>query len=124
MEEIIDILIKLAATLLAFGVAWVGKYLVAWMKTNLDEKEEAMLDQFIAELVAAAEQMYKKDDPDGSVRLSYVQAMLVEAGYDITEAVLAMIESKVFSINLVSAEPMVATPVVGFQIDDQAEEAE
>lgn len=100
MEEIIDIIIKLAATLLAFGVAWVGKYLVAWLKTNMDEKETIMLDQFIAELVAAAEQMYKNDDPDGSVRLGYVKTMLLEAGYDITDAVKAMIESKVFEINL------------------------
>lgn len=126
MEEIINIAIKVVATLLAFGAAWLGRYLVAWLKTNLDEKEEAMLDQFIADLVAAAEQMYKKDDPDGKVRLNFVQTMLVEAGYDITEAVQAMIESKVFSINLATrgAEQIIieeATSVVGFQSDDQAE---
>ena len=100
MEEIIDIIIKLAATLLAFGAAWVGRYLVSWLKSNLDEKETIMLDQFITELVAAAEQMYKKEDPDGSIRFAYVKTMLLEAGYDITDAVKAMIESKVFEINL------------------------
>ena len=100
MEDIINIIIKIAATLLAFGAAWLGRYLVSFLKTNLDEKQTVMLDQFIADLVAAAEQMYKKNDPDGSIRLDYVQTMLVEAGYDITEAIQAMIESKVFSINL------------------------
>ena len=100
MEDIINIIIKIVATLLAFGAAWLGKYLVSWLRTNLDEKQEAMLDTFIAELVAAAEQMYKKGDPDGSARLQYVQAMLVEAGYEVTEYVQAMIESKVFEINL------------------------
>ncbi len=100
MEEIIDIIIKIAATLLVAGAAWLGRYLVSFLKTDLDEKKTVMLDQFIADLVAAAEQMYKKDDPDGSIRLGYVQEMLVEAGYDITEAIQAMIESKVFSINL------------------------
>ena len=100
MEDIIEISIQLIATLLAFGVAWVGRYLVDWLKANLDEKEEAVLDKFIAELVAAAEQMYKKDDYDGSERLNYVQSMLVEAGYEVTEFVQAMIESKVFEINL------------------------
>lgn len=100
MEDIINISIQLVATLLAFAVAWVSRYLVDWLKTNLDEKEEAMLDQFIADLVAAAEQMYKKDDPDGSARLHYVQSMLVEAGYEVTEFIQAMIESKVFDINL------------------------
>jgi len=128
MEDIMNIIIKLVATLLAFGAAWLGRYLVEWLKTNLDEKEEVLLDQFIADLVAAAEQMYKKDDPDGTERLHYVQAMLVEAGYEITEFVQAMIESKVFSINLATrgAEPIimeeVETHAVGFQMDDQAED--
>lgn len=131
MEDIINIAIKVVATLLAFGAAWLGRYLVAWLKTNLDDKQDAILDQFIADLVAAAEQMYKKDDPDGSARMEYVQDMLVEAGYDITEFVQAMIESKVFSINLATKgaeqiilEEVTATPVIGFQDEAQAEEAE
>ena len=102
MEDIMNIIIKLAATLLAFGAAWLGKYLISWLKTVLDEKEEVVLDHFIADLVAAAEQMYKKDDPDGSERMQYVQTMLVEAGYEVTEFVQAMIESKVFEINLLN----------------------
>ena len=104
MEEIINLVIKIVATLLAIGAAWLGRYLVSLLKTNLDEKQTVILDQFIAELVAAAEQMYKAIDDDGSVRLDYVQSMLVEAGYDITEAVRAMIESKVFEINLLNAK--------------------
>ena len=128
MEDIMNIIIKLVATLLAFGAAWLGRYLVEWLKTNLDEKEEVLLDQFIADLVAAAEQMYKQNDPDGSERLHYVQAMLVEAGYEVTEFVQAMIESKVFSINLATrgAEPIIMEEVetheVGFQTDDQEED--
>lgn len=127
MEDIINIVIKIAATLLAFGAAWLGRYLVSFLKTNLDEKQTVILDQFIADLVAAAEQMYKQDDPYGSIRLDYVQTMLVEAGYEITEAIQAMIESKVFSINLATkgAEQIIlegATPVVGFQTEDQAED--
>lgn len=104
MDEIINLVIKIVATLLAIGAAWLGRYLVSLLKTNLDEKQTVILDQFIAELVAAAEQMYKAIDDDGSVRLDYVQTMLVEAGYDITEAVRAMIESKVFEINLLNAK--------------------
>ena len=100
MEEIINIVIKIVATLLAFGAAWLGKYLVSFLKTKLDEKQVVILDHFITELVAAAEQLYKENDPDGSIRLGYVQGVLIEAGYDITEMVQAMIESKVFEINL------------------------
>ena len=100
MEEIIDIIVKIAATLLALGIGYLGRFLVKWLKSILDEKGDAKLDMFIAELVAAAEQMYKKEDPDGSIRLDYVQEMLVAAGYDVTNAVQALIESKVFEINL------------------------
>ena len=100
MEEILDIIIKVVAALLAFGAAWLGKYVVSWLKSKLSEKNAAKLDLFVAELVAAAEQLYKKDDPDGKMRLNYVESMLIQAGYDITNAVRAMIESKVFEVNL------------------------
>lgn len=100
MDEIFDIIIRVLASLLAIGAGWLCKYLVNWLKFKLNDEQDAKLDLFIAELVAAAEQMYKKEDPDGTVRLMYVQKMLAEAGYDITEAVQALIESKVYSINL------------------------
>lgn len=102
MEQILDIIIKIVAALLALGAGWLGKYLVSWLKTKLNDKQAEKLDLFIAELVAAAEQMYKKDDPDGTVRLGYVQDMLIGAGYEITDAVKALIESKVFGINLIN----------------------
>jgi hypothetical protein len=90
--------------LLALGIGYLGRFLVKWMKSILDEKGDAKLDLFITELVAAAEQMYKNGDPDGSTRLAYVQGMLVAAGYDVTTAVQALIESKVFEINLLNNE--------------------
>lgn len=99
MEQIIDIIIKGLAMALAIGAGWVGKWLVSWLKSKLDHEQEAKLDLFVTELVAAAEQMYKKDDPDGSFRNLYVQKMLAEAGYELTDAVKALIESKVFNIN-------------------------
>lgn len=100
MEQIVDIVIKIVATILLAGAGWLGNYIITYLRTNLDEKNVAFLGTFVAELVAAAEQMYAKDDPDGSIRLSYVQEMLVEAGYEITEAVRALIESKVYDINI------------------------
>lgn len=100
MEEILDIIIKVVAALLALGAGWVGKWLVNWLKGQLDEKSAEKLDLFVTELVAAAEQQYKDGDTDGQARLNYVQGMLVQAGYEITEAVRALIEAKVFEINL------------------------
>ena len=68
MEQIIDIIIKVVATLLALGAGLLGKYLINLLKANLDEKNNERLDLFVAELVAAAEQIYKKDDPNGDIR--------------------------------------------------------
>ena len=99
-EQIFDILIKVAAVLLLYGVIYLGKYAIAFVKSKLSDRQLAKLRKFIDELVTAAEQMLKKDDPDGSIRLAYVQNMLVDAGYDITEAIMAMIESAVFNVNL------------------------
>lgn len=102
MEGIIDIVIKVVATLLALGAGWLGKYLISWLKSKMSEKNAAKLDLFVAELVAAAEQMYKKTDTDGTMRLRYVESMLIQAGYDITNEVKALIEAKVFEVNLAS----------------------
>lgn len=102
MEDIIDIILKIVAMLLALGAGYLGKFLMKWIKENVDAKTAEKLDVFVAELVAAAEQLYKKDDPDGSERLAYVQEQLIEAGYEITEAVRALIEAKVFEINITS----------------------
>lgn len=100
MEQIIDIIIKIVVTLLLAGACWLGKYVITYLRNNLDAKEVAFLDSFIAELVAAAEQLYAEADETGSIRRGYVQKMLVEAGYEITEAVQAMIEAKVYDINI------------------------
>lgn len=100
MEQIIDIIIKIVVTLLLAGAVWLGKYVITYLRNNLDAKEVAFLDSFIAELVAAAEQLYAEADETGSIRRGYVQKMLVEAGYEITEAVQAMIEAKVYDINI------------------------
>ena len=102
MEQIIDIIIKVLATLLALGAGWLGKYLINLLKAKLDEKNDARLDMFIRELVSAAEQMFKADDPDGTTRYGYVIEMLSNAGYEITDAIEALIEAKVYDINLMN----------------------
>lgn len=102
MEAIMDIIIKVAAALLAFGAGYLGKLLVSFLKSKLSDRDAAKLDLFISELTAAAEQMYKAADPDGTIRLHYVESMLTQAGYELTDAVKALIESKVFEINLMS----------------------
>lgn len=100
MDEIMNIIIKIVATVLALGIGWAGRYLISWLKKNVSAKDAEKLELFVSELVEAAEQMYKEDDPDGTIRLRYVESMLTQAGYDLTDAIRAMIESNVFNVNL------------------------
>lgn len=100
MEAIMDIIIKVAATLLAMGLGYLGKFVLQWLKGKLNEQQNEKLDMFVTELCLAAEQMFKGVDPDGTIRRGYVENMLKQAGYELTDAVRAMIESKVFEINL------------------------
>ena len=102
MEQIIDIIIKIVATLLLAGAGWLVKYVITYLRSNLDAREVEFLDTFITELVAAAEQLYADADDDGRIRRTYVQEMLVEAGYDITDAIMALVEAKVYDINLMN----------------------
>ena len=82
MEDIMNIIIKVAATLLALGAGYLGKLLVGWLKSKLSDRDAAKLDLFISELCAAAEQMYRDADPDGTIRLNYVEGIrLNEGGY-------------------------------------------
>lgn len=97
METVIDIIIRLAATLLIYGGYLLLKNAAAYLKGKFENEN---LDKFIEECVKAAEQMYKLEDPSGDKRLAYVQKMLVEAGYEMTEAIRAIIESKVYEVNI------------------------
>ena len=98
-EQILDIIIRLAALLVIYFGCIVANKLKKMISQKLTAEEKAALDSFIGYLTKAAEQMFKAEDDDGSMRLQYVQGMLIEAGYDLTDEVRAMIEAHVFEIN-------------------------
>lgn len=98
MNEIIEMMIKFAGTLVGVALFLLLKNVSTYVKSRLDANEEALLNDFVTSLVAAAEQMFKTES--GAVRLSYVQDQLIDAGYELTDALRALIESKVYEINL------------------------
>lgn len=102
MENIIDIIIKVAALLLSAGLAYLGKLLVNWIKSKLNDLQTQQFDLLVSELVAAAEQMYKSGDTDGTIRYGYVIDRISELGYEITKELRDLIESKVFEINVLT----------------------
>lgn len=100
MEVFVSVIINFLGTAIGAGIIVLIREALKYLRASMDEKERAKLDAFVASLVAAADQMYKADDLDGSARLSYVQGMLIEAGYDLTDALRALIESKVHALNI------------------------
>lgn len=99
MEGILNQIIELAAvSVLSITIA-LGLKAHEYIKTKIDKAAADKLDKFIATFVEAADQMFKEDDEDGTIRLDYVQGMLIEAGYELTDALRAQIESRVFRIN-------------------------
>jgi hypothetical protein len=102
MENIINIIIKIAAVLLSAGAAYLGKLLISWIKSKMNDMQAQQFDLLVSELVAAAEQMYKADDADGTVRYGYVIDRLEDLGYAITRELRDLIESKVFEINVLT----------------------
>ena len=98
-EQILDIIIRLAALLFIYFGCIVCDKLKHLIAQKLTAEEMAALNSFIGHLTKAAEQLFKAEDDDGSMRLEYVQGMLIEAGYDLTDEVRAMIEAHVFEIN-------------------------
>lgn len=97
--EIIDLAVKVIFGLLGLGAMWCLHYAKNALKARTESDEASQLDVLIYDLVAAAEQLLKKDDPDGSKRNQYVKDNLKELGIVITEEINARIEAAVFGIN-------------------------
>lgn len=96
MDNILDILLRMAAMLLFWGLYMLCSKGVNYIKATAESEE---LDKFVTYLVEAADQMLKLEDPTGGKRLEYVQMQLIEAGYDLSDALRAIIESKVYKLN-------------------------
>ena len=98
METVIEKIILWAALLFLLVLMILAKKAYDYLKSKLKAEKADALDKLVETLVCAADQMFKAYDVDGSLRLGYVQEQLVAAGHDVTEAVRALIESKVLKL--------------------------
>ena len=98
-EAILDIIIKLGVSLLGLLLGVVLQEAKKYLQAKLSNEEQAKLESLVKTLVAAAEQMYGTEDPDGGKRLGYVQNMLRDAGVELTEVVRSLIEAQVQNLN-------------------------
>lgn len=99
MENLIDIVVKIIAALLAIGGAWLIGKAKAYFAAKIEATENADLIRVIEQFCAAAEQIFKMDDPTGAKRKEYVQGLLVDLGIEVNSAIDALIEAAVYRIN-------------------------
>lgn len=96
---IFDIIARILGALIACGIIYLIPQINVWLKERIGEEKTEKLERVIGELVGAAEQMYKTEDPDGSIRKHYVEEQLKALGYELTEYINSLIESEVLHIN-------------------------
>lgn len=98
-DVIFTYLIKILAVLFATSATYLITKIKAYLSSKLDAEKLLELEKLIAIFVAAAEQQFKAEDPDGTGRKAYVEKQLIELGYVLSEEINSMIESAVYNIN-------------------------
>ena len=98
-QQIVEIVVQIIIALLGLGGLYLIGCLKKWLANREDEQEQTMVDTLINQLVEAAEQMLKADDPSGLKRRRYVVEGLAQLGYKLTDILNAKIEAAVFRLN-------------------------
>ena len=102
--EILEIVVQLLAAVAAALLAWAAPRLRAWLIARTDREAAEQIFALAGIFAQAAEQLWREEDPTGEKRMQYVTERLEELGVEVTEAVVAMVESTVWSINATSKE--------------------
>lgn len=79
---------------MAAAVVILTRYLVPWLKAQLDARKETALIEKIEQYVTAAEQLIQ-GTCRGVEKLSYVEGLLEEDGVPVTARIRALIEAAV-----------------------------
>lgn len=102
--NILEIVVRILGALLACGLIYFIPKINAYLNETLGEEKALKLKRLVMEFVRAAEQLYKEEDPDGTIRKKYVEEQLKSLGYEITEYINGLIESEVLVLNLLESK--------------------
>ena len=91
-ETITPLLADALVSLLSLALMWLISWAVKKLKAEAEAEDATRLEVVIYNLVAAAEQVLKKDDPTGHLR--------TQLGYEVNKEVLAQIEAAVWAVNV------------------------
>ncbi len=100
--DILETIVRLLAAAAAILAAWALPRLRAWLIARTDRETAEQVLTLTEVFAQAAEQLLKAEDPTGEKRMQYVSERLEELGVEVTEAVIAMVESAVWSLNAAS----------------------
>lgn len=111
MDEIMALVVKLVATLLALGLTFLSTYLwnalkksdlfkqiSEWVKAKVGEQSQKAIDEMIDQFTAAADQMVKSGSMKREDRLAYVTQCLNDIGVEVTNIIRAKIEASVYRL--------------------------
>ncbi len=99
MTNFYDIIGKLLAAVLVALLAYLTPTVRAWLTANASRNDQEKIGQLVRAFVRAAEQLMRDNDPTGDRRNQFVREQLTALGVELTEAVLNMIESEVWTVN-------------------------
>ena len=92
ITSIVKLIVEILATIASL-------YLIPWLKSKVGEAKLAKIIDTIDILVAAAEQIAKRDGYDNEWKKEHVKAMLEAAGFVIDDTIDDYIEAAVFALH-------------------------
>jgi len=96
MEHLYQAIIIAVGFVIVVAVAYTVPKLTAWLRTKVSQAEMEQIIKVTKKLVECAEQTMKAET--GEEKKQYVMECLVALGYEITDEIIAFIESAVFEL--------------------------
>ncbi len=94
--ELVQLITRAVFALVCIGFLFLLKSIKEYLAVKAKNGQITALDLLIADFVAAAQQLLKESDPDGTKRKQYVIDCLMAIGVAITDEIDARIEAAVF----------------------------
>ena len=103
-DTIINLIVEIIFALFVVGCLYFLGLAGKRLQAEIEDGDATQFEKIIYKFVRAAEQMLKKDDPDGTKRKEYVIDRLRELGVEITNELEALIEAAVYDLNIEIAQ--------------------
>ncbi len=103
-DTIINLIVEIIFALFVVGCLYFLGLAGKRLQAEIEDGDATQFEKIIYKFVRAAEQMLKKDDPDGTKRKEYVIDRLRELGVEITNEIEALIEAAVYDLNIETAQ--------------------